>query len=286
MAHQVISANTLANPIRLVQFLEAATQSLTLDEGLDNLAKIADLGAQFKGIGLDKIQFITVPWQYAPEDPNRIRWLPEADQVWHALINDKPLAPRFLERRDQRAAAARLAHADADRVPDGNSFRHAVGDPERLAHDHPDPDRRPLRGGRPQRVVRMTTSGDDALGGGLDESAPEDDAARRRRLAEVFGDVLPDTTSDERDPESADRRVVDARRLVPRPGAAAPRLTGPQRRAVVLRLRAGRGSPRAGRRPRACPFPRPGRTAPWPWCRAPRRRSRRRPRAARTRSPR
>ena len=28
---------------------------------------------------------------------------------------------------------------------------------------------------------------------------PEDEAARRRRLAEVFGDVLPDTTSDERD---------------------------------------------------------------------------------------
>jgi len=47
----------------------------------------------------------------------------------------------------------------------------------------------------------MTTSGDD----GLDESAAEDEAARRRRLAEVFGDVLPDTTSDERDPESGDQ---------------------------------------------------------------------------------
>jgi hypothetical protein len=47
--------------------------------------------------------------------------------------------------------------------------------------------------------VRVTTSDD-----GLDDSAPEEDEARRRRLAEVFGDVLPDTTSDERDPESAD----------------------------------------------------------------------------------
>ena len=28
---------------------------------------------------------------------------------------------------------------------------------------------------------------------------PESDWERRRRLAEVFGDVLPDTTSDERD---------------------------------------------------------------------------------------
>ena len=30
---------------------------------------------------------------------------------------------------------------------------------------------------------------------------PEDEAARKRRLAEVFGDVLPETTSDEREPE-------------------------------------------------------------------------------------
>ena len=46
----------------------------------------------------------------------------------------------------------------------------------------------------------MTSAGED----GLDESVTEDDEARRRRLAEVFGDVLPDTTSDERDEESAD----------------------------------------------------------------------------------
>lgn len=30
--------------------------------------------------------------------------------------------------------------------------------------------------------------------------------ARRRRIAEVFGDVLPDTTRDERDPDATDER--------------------------------------------------------------------------------
>jgi len=36
----------------------------------------------------------------------------------------------------------------------------------------------------------------------VSEQQPEgDDAARRLRLAEVFGDVLPETTSDEQDPE-------------------------------------------------------------------------------------
>ena len=96
MAHQVLSANTMANPAHLLSFLEAATSSLQLDTGLGNLVKIAKLGVEFKGIGLDDIQFITVPWQYAPDDPNRIRWLPEARQVWQAMINDKRLAPKFL----------------------------------------------------------------------------------------------------------------------------------------------------------------------------------------------
>ena len=42
---------------------------------------------------------------------------------------------------------------------------------------------------------------------------PEDEAARKRRLAEVFGDVLPETTSDERDegPDSTDGRDESAR---------------------------------------------------------------------------
>jgi len=97
MAHQVLSANTLANPAHLLKFLEAATSSLQLDKGLGNLVKIAKLGMEFRGIGLDNIQFITVPWQYAPDDPNRIRWLPAANQVWRAIINDKKMPAKFLD---------------------------------------------------------------------------------------------------------------------------------------------------------------------------------------------
>ncbi|CAB4720610.1 MAG: hypothetical protein F2667_10200 [Actinobacteria bacterium] len=38
------------------------------------------------------------------------------------------------------------------------------------------------------------------------EAAPETEWQRKRRLAEVFGDVLPATTSDERDPAETRRR--------------------------------------------------------------------------------
>jgi hypothetical protein len=36
--------------------------------------------------------------------------------------------------------------------------------------------------------------------------SPETEWQRKRRLAAVFGDVLPDTTADERDPESRQQR--------------------------------------------------------------------------------
>lgn len=95
MAHQLVTAGTLARPDRLVGFLEAATQSLTLDEGLGNIAKIARLGIQFKGIGLDKIQFLTIPNKYDPADPNHLIWTPDAKGVWQKIQNDEPLSRRL-----------------------------------------------------------------------------------------------------------------------------------------------------------------------------------------------
>jgi hypothetical protein len=38
---------------------------------------------------------------------------------------------------------------------------------------------------------------------------PRDEAERKRKLAEVFGDVLPDTTSDERDDDARDESSRD-----------------------------------------------------------------------------
>jgi LCP family protein required for cell wall assembly len=95
MAHQVVSAGTLANPIKVVKFLEAATKSLTLDEQIGSLKKIAQLGYQFRDIGLDKIQFLTIPNMVDPEDANHLVWTPEAKQVWKKIANDEPLTRRL-----------------------------------------------------------------------------------------------------------------------------------------------------------------------------------------------
>lgn len=88
MVSQVLSADTLANPIKVTRFLDAATKSLTLDMNLTDLVKLA---LQFKGVGASGIQFITVPFEYPAYDPNRVVWKPEAADVWRRLVHDRKL---------------------------------------------------------------------------------------------------------------------------------------------------------------------------------------------------
>lgn len=96
MAHQVVSGGTLARPDHLYGFLNAATKSLTVDPGLKNVWKIAKLGVEFNGIGLDNIQFLTIPNIPDPSDPNRLVWKePEAKQVWQKVAKDEPLTKKL-----------------------------------------------------------------------------------------------------------------------------------------------------------------------------------------------
>jgi LCP family protein required for cell wall assembly len=91
MIKKVVSKGTLANPVRLYKFLDAATRSLTTDSGFAHLKELASLGASLKNIGLDNIQFITVPNQPYEPDPNRLQLAPEANEVWRKIRLDKPL---------------------------------------------------------------------------------------------------------------------------------------------------------------------------------------------------
>ncbi|MDH2414663.1 LCP family protein [Nocardioides sp. CER19] len=96
MVNQVMSANTLANPIKVVKFLRAATKSLELSEvgstGLGNIKELAGLALQFKNIGLDKIEFLTVPFVYGSGDERgRVLWTSDATKVWDRIKNDRPL---------------------------------------------------------------------------------------------------------------------------------------------------------------------------------------------------
>jgi LCP family protein required for cell wall assembly len=97
MANKAISAGTLLNPVRLYSFLDAATKSLTTDPDLASLNQLRQLATQLKDIGLSEIQFLTVPFESYPPDPNRLQWAAEADRLWEKIRQDEPLTGRLGE---------------------------------------------------------------------------------------------------------------------------------------------------------------------------------------------
>lgn len=90
VAQKAMSTSLLLRPDRLYAFLDAATESMTTDSELSttSLARIAN---SVRSIGLDKVEFVTVPTEVYPEDPNRVQWTEEADVLWEAIRYDRPL---------------------------------------------------------------------------------------------------------------------------------------------------------------------------------------------------
>ena len=97
MVNKVMSAGTLSRPDQVYSFLDAATDSIAVDEDLDSLGALFDLVTQFKDTGLARIKFVTVPFaEYAP-DPNRLVWAPEAKDLWKRIRADERLGEDFSE---------------------------------------------------------------------------------------------------------------------------------------------------------------------------------------------
>lgn len=88
---QATEAGTLADPVRLYSFLDAATKSVTMDPQLASLTTLAGLAGRIRSIGLDNITFVTVPTGTYPADRNRLVWTPAADDLWQAIRLDRPV---------------------------------------------------------------------------------------------------------------------------------------------------------------------------------------------------
>ena len=103
MANKALSAKTLFNPKRLYDFLNSATKSLTTDPGMRKLTTMAGLAGEVKGIGLDRVQFLSMPFETYEPDPNRLQAAPEARQLWRAIRRDERL-PRSLTAESAKAS--------------------------------------------------------------------------------------------------------------------------------------------------------------------------------------
>ena len=94
LVRKVKSAGTLARPDRVVRLLNAATRSLRTDEELGSVTRIARIALQLQDIGLDKVEFVTLPTEYYPSDSDlrgKVFWTPDADRIWDLLNLDEVL---------------------------------------------------------------------------------------------------------------------------------------------------------------------------------------------------
>lgn len=90
VAQKATSTSLLLRPDRLYAFLDAATESMTTDSELGT-TEMARIAHSVRSIGLDKVEFITVPIEEYPADPNRVQWSEDADVLWEAIRFDRPL---------------------------------------------------------------------------------------------------------------------------------------------------------------------------------------------------
>ncbi len=90
IVNQVLSADVLANPAKITSFLSAATNSLTVDKGL-NLVTLTGIAYSLHSVRANDITFMTIPVQAAPDNPNRLVWAPGAKAVWANMVADRPI---------------------------------------------------------------------------------------------------------------------------------------------------------------------------------------------------
>ena len=88
VAQQATDSKLLLRPDKLLRFLGAATSSLQMDNDF-GLGPMKDIAASVKNIGVDKIQFVTVPTEAYPADEDRVQWAPEANELWDAIRTDR-----------------------------------------------------------------------------------------------------------------------------------------------------------------------------------------------------
>lgn len=91
LVQEATGSHLLSRPDRLYSFLEATTSALTVDPGLSSLTDMSALGRRAAQVPAEDITFMTMPWEPAPSDPNRVVPAPEASEVFGKLASDAPL---------------------------------------------------------------------------------------------------------------------------------------------------------------------------------------------------
>lgn len=91
MVRQLKKDAKLTNPGELRDLAEAATNALTVDDGLDTVKKLYDLGGDLSRVPTKRITMVTMPWQYGPNEAYVMPKPGDAEATFAMLRNDTAL---------------------------------------------------------------------------------------------------------------------------------------------------------------------------------------------------
>ena len=124
---------------RILVQLPGLQDPTRLRQLLGSTAKMGRLAMQLRNIGMDKIQFITIPNAYFPRESEhwgRVYWTEDADRVWARIREDKPLTRNLTTDSISAAKAPGAAKTD-----DADAETPATENPDDgTATDQPTPD--------------------------------------------------------------------------------------------------------------------------------------------------
>lgn len=91
MMRAAMNKNLLTEGPALYDFISATLSSLTVDPAIGNLSTLAGLAMSMNSIGMQNVNFITMPNTVDPLDDNRVIPTDDASTVWEALRKDAPI---------------------------------------------------------------------------------------------------------------------------------------------------------------------------------------------------
>lgn len=117
--HTAMTKNMLTDFPKLYSFVSETLGTINTSSNLARLNTSAGLAYSLAGLPSDGLQFVTMPFAEAPWDPNRVVPTWQADEVWEAIKEDKPL-PTGIEITDSRGNKIVLEDEPAETDENGN----------------------------------------------------------------------------------------------------------------------------------------------------------------------
>ena len=144
MASKALASNVLTQS----GFLTSTLETLTTSERIGQIGNLSGLAYSVQGVGMDKINFITMPHEPSEDDPNHVVPTENAKKVWKALKEDKPVP----------ADAVAPATTDAGTATEGSSSQEETSESAEEEATTPAPQTQaPQTGSSQQPAAKPTT---------------------------------------------------------------------------------------------------------------------------------